>query len=277
MYGEVGNYKKLKETYDATLQVKSAIPHPRIMGVIRECGGKMHMSEKNWEAAQIDFFQAFLNYDEAGSPQRIQVLKYLVLSHMLMGSEINPFDSQETKPYKNDVEIVAMTDLVGAYQRREVHEAERILAENQSTIMDDPFIRTYIDDVLKGLRTQYLIDLIQSYTRIELAFLSRHLNISIVQVEDLLMTLILDDKIPNARINQVEQRLELDRGAHTGGTVADQRYAAMDKWSKEIAKLANTVEDKHGSSTNGTGATSSTGVGLGGSAFGRMATIGLSA
>jgi COP9 signalosome complex subunit 2 len=45
MYGETGNYKKLKETYDATLQVKSAIPHPRIMGVIRECGGKMHMSE----------------------------------------------------------------------------------------------------------------------------------------------------------------------------------------------------------------------------------------
>lgn len=276
MYGEVGNYKKLKETYDATLQVKSAIPHPRIMGVIRECGGKMHMSEKNWEAAQIDFFQAFLNYDEAGSPQRIQVLKYLVLAHMLMGSEINPFDSQETKPYKNDVEIVAMTDLVGAYQRREVHEAERILAENQSTIMDDPFIRTYIDDVLKGLRTQYLIDLIQSYTRIELAFLSRHLNISIAQVEDLLMTLILDDKIPNARINQVEQRLELDRGAHTGGTVAEKRYAAMDKWFKEIAKLANTVEDKHGSSTNGTGGASGAAVGLGGSAFGRMAGIGLS-
>lgn len=25
--------------------VKSAIPHPRIMGVIRECGGKMHMRE----------------------------------------------------------------------------------------------------------------------------------------------------------------------------------------------------------------------------------------
>jgi len=48
MYGEVGNYKKLKETYDATLQVKSAIPHPRIMGVIRECGGKMHMSESEW-------------------------------------------------------------------------------------------------------------------------------------------------------------------------------------------------------------------------------------
>lgn len=39
------NSSVLQETYDATLQVKSAIPHPRIMGVIRECGGKMRMSE----------------------------------------------------------------------------------------------------------------------------------------------------------------------------------------------------------------------------------------
>ena len=28
-----------------SLRIKSAIPHPRIMGVIRECGGKMHMTE----------------------------------------------------------------------------------------------------------------------------------------------------------------------------------------------------------------------------------------
>ena len=31
---------------------------------------------------------------------------------MLMKSGINPFDSQETKPYKNDSEILAMTNLV---------------------------------------------------------------------------------------------------------------------------------------------------------------------
>lgn len=64
---------------------------------------------------------------------------------MLTGSEVNPFDSQETKPYaslstlklnihlwvtfryKTDPQIKAMTDLVDAYQRREVHSAEKIL------------------------------------------------------------------------------------------------------------------------------------------------------
>ena len=44
----------------------------------------MHMSEENWKEAQTDFFESFRNYDEAGSLQRIQVLKYLVLTTMLM-------------------------------------------------------------------------------------------------------------------------------------------------------------------------------------------------
>ena len=85
------------------------------MGVIKECGGKMWMGERmytqihvltyvliwregQWNRASEDFFDSFKNYDEAGSPQRIQVLKYLVLANMLTGSEVNPFDSQETKP-----------------------------------------------------------------------------------------------------------------------------------------------------------------------------------
>jgi COP9 signalosome complex subunit 2 len=66
-----------------------------------------------------------------------------------------------------------MTDLVDAYQRREVHLAEKILRDNRSTIMDDPFIRSYIGDLLRSLRTQYLIDLIKPYTRLELSFLAR--------------------------------------------------------------------------------------------------------
>lgn len=39
--------------------------------------------------------------------------------------------------------------------------------------MDDPFIRSYIGDLLRSLRTSYLIDLIKPYTRLELSFLAR--------------------------------------------------------------------------------------------------------
>lgn len=59
--------------------MKSAIPHPRIMGIIHECGGKMHMAERQWAEAATDFFEAFKNYDEAGNQRRIQCLKYVTM------------------------------------------------------------------------------------------------------------------------------------------------------------------------------------------------------
>ena len=45
------------QLYQKALSVKSAIPHPRIMGIVRECGGKMHMSDQLWSEAATDFFE----------------------------------------------------------------------------------------------------------------------------------------------------------------------------------------------------------------------------
>jgi len=211
MYNAMKNYKKLKEIYNSANQaMRNAIPHPRILGVIKECGGKMWMGERQWHRASEDFFESFKNYDEAGSLQRTTVLKYVVLANMLMGSEVNPFDSQEAKPYKNDPEIQAMTGLVDAYQHRDVHEAEKILKTNKRTIVDDPFINQYIPELLRTLRMSFLIELLKPYTRVELSFLARQLNVPNDIVEELLINLILEGKV-NGKIDQVGQKLELDR------------------------------------------------------------------
>lgn len=65
MYTEQKNTKRLKQLYHKALTVKSAIPHPRIMGIIRECGGKMHMHERIWSEAATDFFEVSLCTDFA--------------------------------------------------------------------------------------------------------------------------------------------------------------------------------------------------------------------
>jgi COP9 signalosome complex subunit 2 len=58
--------------------------------------------------------------------------------------------------------------------------------ENKATIMDDPFIRFYIGDLLRTLRTQYLIDLIKPYTRLELEFLARVCSTCMIRYQPLL-------------------------------------------------------------------------------------------
>ncbi|KAK4525045.1 hypothetical protein GAYE_SCF07G2950 [Galdieria yellowstonensis] len=238
LYTATKNSKKLKQLYEQALQVKSAIPHPRIMGIIRECGGKMNVENKDFESAFSDFFEAFKNYDEAGSQRRIQCLKYLVLANMLSLSEINPFDSPEAKPYVDNPEIIAMTSLVQAYAKKEIHEFERILEENKDKIMDDSFIRAHIQELLSRIRTQYLLKLIRPYTRIELAFIAKELNIPVADVESLLVLLILDEEIVGF-IDQEQGTLELHHHH-----MNQERHDAVSKWSEELGHLLTAIESK---------------------------------
>ncbi|XP_070505126.1 COP9 signalosome complex subunit 2 isoform X1 [Chironomus tepperi] len=239
MYTVQKNNKKLKALYEQSLHIKSAIPHPLIMGVIRECGGKMHLREQEYEKAHTDFFEAFKNYDESGSPRRTTCLKYLVLANMLMKSGINPFDSQEAKPYKNDPEILAMTNLVVSYQNDDIMEFESILRNNRNNIMADPFIREHIEDLLRNIRTQVLIKLIRPYTKIAIPFISSELNIEPAEVESLLVSCILDNTI-QGRIDQVNQVLELEKEDSRHGA----RDIAIEKWSNQINSVQLAILNK---------------------------------
>lgn len=132
MYNETKNFKKLKvgrcralsslllhlthgRKYTPLPTLSGQLSHTRVSwgsskNAVARCGWgnvccslnrlaiRLTIAAGNWNRASEDFFESFRNYDEAGSPQRIQVLKYLVLANMLTGSEVNPFDSQETKP-----------------------------------------------------------------------------------------------------------------------------------------------------------------------------------
>jgi COP9 signalosome complex subunit 2 len=233
MYAETKNNKQLKRLYERALKVRSAVPHPKIMGIIRECGGKMHMSEENWKDAQGDFFESFRNYDEAGSLQRIQVLKYLVLTTMLMKSDINPFESQETKPYKGDARISAMTDLVDAYQRDDIHKYESIL-QNNKDLLEDPFIAENIDEVTRNMRTKAVVKLIAPYTRFKLSFIAKHLKISVPEVQDILSFLIVDKKV-RGKINQQDGTMEIENNSDA------ERLNAMQEWNSAISSLCKAV------------------------------------
>lgn len=203
LYSRQKDNKKLREIFNKAMAVRGGIPHPRTLALIQELGGKMHMAAKEYEPAGKTFFQAFKSYDEAGDPSRLRCLKYLVMASMLHASTINPFDSQEARPYKDDPEIVAMTNLVQAFHSNEIHKFESILRKNQERIMIDEFVREHVEDLLRTIRRQVLRRVIRPYTRISLMAIAKELNdIPVTDVESLLVELILDGKL-QGEIDQV--------------------------------------------------------------------------
>ena len=140
--------------------------------------------------------------------------------------------------YKNDPEIVAMTNLVDAYNRNEIRNFEKLLKQNSRTVMGDAFIRAYIEDLLKNIRTQVLLKVVTPYTRIRIAFIADELNIKPPEVEALLVALILDGQI-DGQIDQLGQLLLLNRNAADA-----KKHAAIEKWATQLSALNTTVLGK---------------------------------
>ena len=79
-----------------------------------------------------------------------------------------------------------------AYQNDDIVAFEKIVSTNRTIIMQDPFIREHIEDLLKNVRTNLLIKLIKPYTRINISYISAELNVEAEEVENLLVSCILD-------------------------------------------------------------------------------------
>ena len=125
----------------------------------------------------------------------MQCLKYLVIASMLDASSINPFDSQEARPYKDDPDIVALTNLVQAFHANDIQTFEHTLQKGKIG-MDDAFIRAHMEDLLRTMRKQVLRRVVRPYQRISLAAISRQLNnIPVEYVETLLISLILNGSL----------------------------------------------------------------------------------
>ncbi len=204
LYSRQKDNKKLRQIFQKAMHIQGGIPHPRTLALIQELGGKMHMASREFEAAGKTFFQAFKSYDEAGDPARLRCLKYLVMASMLHASTINPFDSQEARPYRQDPEIMTMTNLVQAFHNNDIQSFEKILKKNEGLIMNDEFMSTHLVDLLRTIRTQVLQKVILPYQRISLTAIAAKLNnIPVADVENLLVALILDGKL-NGRIDQAK-------------------------------------------------------------------------
>jgi COP9 signalosome complex subunit 2 len=232
LYSATRQKQKLKEIYPKTRSLSAAIQDPRIMGGIYEEGGKMKMEEEKWSDAYDDFFEAFRNYQDAGNPRAKQCLKYVVLANMIALREINPFDSREAKVYKDDKEIKGMMRLRQAFESSDVKEFEAVLHDRSLGITDDAFLSQYVDSLLRNIRSQVLVRLVRPYQRVRTSYLAHEINVSIDDLESLLVQLILDGKIA-AKLDQRNAILDMDCAARKDTT----KYDAINTWLNRLGDI----------------------------------------
>jgi COP9 signalosome complex subunit 2 len=250
-----GNMVRMREVYPKTLNLNAAVADPRIMGIIREEGGKMQMAESNWDEAYNELYEAFRNYQEAGNPRAKDLLKYVVVASMLTVNDINPFAAREAKVFADDKEIIAMSDLRQCLEANDLARFERIVRNKQYRIVDEPFLMTYIQPLRRRMREQVLVNLTKPYRKVTIAFIARELCLNEEEVECLLVDMILDNKLV-AQIDQIKGHVLLEPSAATtssaqsagsggggggggggGERYEDELYSSLSQWADKLAAV----------------------------------------
>lgn len=94
--------------YPQTLKLQSVINNPRVNGIIKECGGKMLMIEKQGKRALEQMFEAFKCYQEIGDSVKAKtLLKYTILGSIISDDSLDYSSTNESKVFKSDPEIQA--------------------------------------------------------------------------------------------------------------------------------------------------------------------------
>ena len=112
-----------------------------------------------------------------------------------MSSVIDPFEETRAKTYRNHEEIVGINSLRAAYDAAQMADFEAALHRNARFIEGDALIASYLPDLLLNIRTRVLTQRLRPYRRVHLTFFVKHLNVSVEEVEKMLITLILDKKV----------------------------------------------------------------------------------
>mmetsp|Transcript_18201 Transcript_18201/g.18258 ORF Transcript_18201/g.18258 Transcript_18201/m.18258 type:complete len:453 (+) Transcript_18201:134-1492(+) len=231
------NAARMRQIYPHTLNLNAAVADPRIMGIIREEGGKMHMTEGNWLEAYNELYEAFRAHQEAGNSRAKDCLKYVVLASMLALSDINPFAAREAKVFAEDKEILAMSDLRMSLEANDLTRFERTLNNKQNRILDEPFLMTYIQPLRRRMREQVLLNITRPYSKVTLKFLGQELSLTEDEVESLLVDMILDERL-SARVDQIHGYVLLGGDRES---VASKKLKSLAKWADTLSHASDSL------------------------------------
>jgi len=225
----------MKSLYNEVKHIKTFMS-ARDKALVCSCGGKLYMFEHKWALAYRDFNEAFEGCDEtAQRAQAICNLKYLVVACLLNieNTNVNPFAAARTKSYEGDAEIQPLKQLVVAFQQTDIFAFERVLSENIDTIVNEPFVKNYIELLRLGMRARALLKALTPYRRIYIRSLAEDLDIPAAEVERILVLLILDERL-HATIDQVRGVIDITGESFSLAT----RYKAMQRWAARLRQVS---------------------------------------
>lgn len=209
-----GSFSELSQFHRRSSQVSSTITHPRVMGVIWECGATVYFYRGQFEKARLEFYESFKNYDEAGSLSKKKILKYLGLCSMLTDSEVNPFESQETQTYAQLAEYQNLIRLITAYEDCDLDMFYHVLETMKTSfdvLTEDRLFDIAKKRILHNLKLKVLSNYLKASKGVTYDYLICKLGLDCdEELEALLLFMANNGLVYNLSIDYIDRVIEVN-------------------------------------------------------------------
>lgn len=156
--------------------------------------GILNAEDKDYKTAYSYFFEAFEGYNSQSDPRAIVVLKYMLLTKIMLNliSDVRTILNNKSVAQYQSKDIDAMKAIATAYSNRSLKEFENALMSYSSELNSDPIIKNHFNALYDNLLEQNLLKIIESYSVVELSHISKTIGLNVHQVEGKLSQMILD-------------------------------------------------------------------------------------
>ena len=208
--------------------LNSTVSDPKTLGVVKETGGLLKVAQRRYAEAYGSLLDAFMNFQECGEGTRARkVLRWVVLSGILSGSNINPFDTREAKAFLSEPETASLYKLRLAWEAKDLAAVENVLTTN-FTLASESSANFHLCHLVEKLREDLIVNLLTSKQIIfPLSQIAQIARADISAVITILNKCVHDNRIQGeidlvSGFFQVEQeRSAIDKGIIACGAWAD--------------------------------------------------------
>lgn len=167
---------------------------PLLQASLDNQSGILHAEEKDYETAYSYFYEAFEGYSQQNDPRASSILKYMLLSKIMLNHTDDVHTILTGKMALKYVgrNLDAMKSIALAHQNRSLSEFEASLAAFKTELGADPIIRSHFTALYDTLLEQNLVRVIEPFSCVEIVHVARQVDLSPTQVEGKLSQMVLD-------------------------------------------------------------------------------------
>lgn len=195
VYHALRNIAKSRASLTSARTSANAIYCPPMMQAsLDKMSGILQAEDKDYKTAFSYFYEAFDGFSSQEDPQAVQVLKYLLLSKIMLNltDDMNTLLNNKSVQKYAGRDIDALKAIAKAHSNRSLKEFESVLEQYRDELSSDPFIRSHFSSLYDTLLEQNLVKVIEPFSCVEISHVATLIGLDNRQVEGKLSQMILD-------------------------------------------------------------------------------------